>query len=237
MGRQNKVVKRRPAKRLVKRRARVATLPPPLPFGRTALRGIIRHGSSDTININACLTKEISWSEILIGVWASIATVFSEIKLTKVVCWMTPSAAMNANGLQCLILCPADELKDAPSAPKFTNLGSVPGSTIRKVYQTVHREWHPTSPFEKGWHRTNSKDPLLRFLYMTTNMKQGNGIDGSNFACETVFDFHIKARGMGSTSLLKEDGYSLITTPGPSDVAIKPAVSLSSMYLDEDTAD
>lgn len=236
MGRQVKVVKRRSVKRPVKRRARVAPLPPPLPFGRTALRGIIRHGSSDTMNINACLTKEISWSEILVGVWASIATVFSEIKLTKVVCWMTPSAATNANGLQCLILCPANEL-DVPASPKFTNLGSMPGSTIRKVYQTVHREWHPTSPFERGWHRTSSKDSLLRFLYMTANMKTGNGIDGASFAVETVFDFHIKARGMGSTSLLTDTNYSLITSPEKEPIPLKPAISLSSMYLDEDTAD
>lgn len=186
------------------------------------------------MNINALLTKEISWSEILIDVWANLRTTFSEIKLTRVVCWMTPSAATNANGLQCLILCPADELKDIPDKAKFTNLGSVPGSTIRKVYQTVHREWHPTSPYERGWHRTNSQDPLLRFVYMTTNMKSGNGIDGSNFSVETTFDFHIKARGFGGTNLLTRTGTFLFPDGTSEDSTTERRLSLSTMHLDEE---
>lgn len=233
MGRKIKVVARRPAKRPVKRRARVAALPPALPFGRTALRGIIRHGSSDTMNINACLTKEISWSEILTGVWSNVRTTFSEIKLTKIQCWITPSAATNANGLQCLLICPADELKTVPEKVKFTNLGSLPGSVVRKVYQTVHREWHPTSPFERGWHRTNSMDPLIRFLYMTANMKTGNGIDGSSFSAEVTFDFHIKARGFGASDLLSADSSSLLTG-STSSAPLQPALSLTSMILDDE---
>lgn len=237
MGRQVKAVKRHPAKRQIRRRpVRVASLPPPLPFGRTTLRGILRHGSSDTVNINTCLTKKISWSEILVGVWASLRTTFAEIKVTRVNCWVMPSAATNANGLQCLIICPASEL-DSDKQLKFTNLGSIPGSVIRKVYQTAHREWHPTSPFEKGWHKTDSIDPLFRFLYMTSNMKTSNGIDGASFEIETIFDIHIKARGLGGNNLTSIDLPSLIGPTRQDEPAnIARAVSLSSMYLDEDTA-
>lgn len=178
-------------------------LPPPLSFNKTVLRGTLRLASSETVNINSCLTKTVSWSEILIGVWGNLRVTFAEIKLSKIQCWITPGLAMNINGLQCLIVCPAQEFEVDGTKIKFSSLGSVPGSVVKKVFQTVYREWHPTSPFERGWHKTDSTEPIFRFLYMTTNMKQNNTIDESSFAMEMTLDIHIKARGLGG-SVYKE---------------------------------
>lgn len=178
-------------------------MPPPLPFGRTALHGVIRVGTTETLQVNAVRDAVISWADILTGVWSNLRTLFAEIKLLRVNVWVMPSASFGATGLQCLIVCPASEfIIPNGKVPKFTNLGTVPGSVVRKVYQTVHREWHPTSPFERGWHKTDSTDALFHFLHMTNDMKKDNGISGNDYKAEVIWDYHIRARGFGSSSFL-----------------------------------
>lgn len=238
MGRKIKAVKRHPAKRQVSRRPRsVSVLPPPLPFGRTALHGVLRIASADVMNINTLLRKTISWSEILVEMWANLRTMFSEMKLSRIRVWTMPGVATTAMGLQCLIVCPANEFQPVKD-PKFVHLGSVPGAIVRKVYQACYREWRPTSPVEKGWHRTDSTDGLFTFIYMTNGMKTGNGIDGSSFLLETVIDVHIKARGLGGNSFVGGDFGPLLTSKiVEPEVSVatptQPSVRLSSMCLDD----
>lgn len=160
-----------------------------------AMNAVVRLAVYESTTINTCVSKEYTWSNILVGIWANLATTFAEIRLKQVHCWITPAAATNAPGMMCVVLAPASEFK-LTTLPKFTNLGCAPGSIIRKVYQSAHREWHPTSPTEKGWHTCKSQDALFHLVFMTNGMAKGNGINDNSLPYELVLDFHIAARGI-----------------------------------------
>lgn len=186
------------------------------------MNAIIRLAVYESTTINTCVNKEYAWSNILVGIWANLATTFAEVRLKKVNCWITPATATNSPGMMCVVLAPASELKLA-NQPKFTNLGCAPGSVVRKVYQSAYREWHPTSPFEKGWHPVNSSDPLFHLVLFTNGMVAGNGISANSLPYELVLDFHIAARGI--------DGGKFVTEMFPRQLE-EFTPSLDSMVLD-----
>lgn len=167
------------------------------------MNAIIRLAVYESTTINTCVNKEYSWANILVGLWANLATTFAEIRLKKLHCWLTPAAATNAPGMMCVVLAPASEFK-LTNQPKFTNLGCAPGSVVRKVYQSAHREWHPTSPFEKGWHPVTSTDGLFHLVFMTNGMQSGGGINANSLPYELVLDFHIAARGIDGGKFMHE---------------------------------
>jgi hypothetical protein len=114
----------------------------------------------------------------------SYASVYGEFKIRRINVWYIPqSAVVTSPGDYAFSVIDSGEVK---TAGEFKTIALMPGSSIRKLYQSAQGSWYPTEPSDKEWRPFDNNWSIFCVRIATTGTFK---IDGY-----CVYDAHVSFR-------------------------------------------
>lgn len=174
-----------PATKLAPQRVRVSRFPPPI-----------------AMNSNQCtiwVRSEIAWNSKIQAINAgyniknaldemSALDIFNEFRVKRINFWFLSKLAVTETGLNAF--CVVDEGLAKLAKVDFASVSCMPGSDVKRAYQTLVATWYPTEPVDRDW-KPIDNNAFCSMYFATTRPAAEGCIDGSIIA-----DAHISLRGI-----------------------------------------
>lgn len=135
-------------------------------------------------------------------------SVFSQIRVTKAILYVTSGVGANERGFHAVNMAPKDEF-EVSAKTSFTSFASLPGTRMSRIGRMISAEWHPTGSSERNWFKVDSAATIFDYCYRSESMDDG-GKSTATYPVELVMDFHVKLRGVNYSKLASD---ALVTTP------------------------
>jgi len=145
--------------------ANVSSRVPTRSIMQGSFSGSIRNYYS--ISSNSTWYKSISVQDLIADQYAALATQFGEIRVNALRAYYTPDAPTSSAGsyAACLI---DSTTKKSVTTPTYALIMSLPGSTVRKTYQSCGLHWKWTEPSDAEFRNIDDASPVCDIL-MATN--------------------------------------------------------------------
>lgn len=132
--------------------ARVASRPPTRSVMQGSFSGSIRNYF--TVDKGQGWVKDLTFADILGDNFASLKTQFAECRVLSLRCYYEPEYGTNTSGSYAAAL--IDGARTSPKKLSYGTILALPGSTTRKMYQSVGLHWKWTEPSDAEFEATTS---------------------------------------------------------------------------------
>lgn len=176
---------------------RMPSLPPLQSFNKRLSSTVIRSVMYKTLQTDTLQAIDFTIND-LISSFPQLLSCYKEIKVGKALVWVMPTSGNSSAGLYTLCVGPSEELN---SKETFAGLSETPGCITRKIYQTSHAVYYPTSPTERNWFsiQTATDRQIFTAQLMCTGLGPSNGAQQPSMSYQIVCDAHLSFRGRATT--------------------------------------
>lgn len=144
-----------------------------------------------TVPSNTGYYHSITRDELLGDQFVSLKTQFGECRIISVRAYFQPDQSTDTAGLYASCLIDQDHSKAGNLS--YGQILALPGSTSRKVYQSVGHHWKWTEPSDANFRKTNDKDDGVCEFFLRTNT------DSVKVSGDLVVDASIVLRSIPSS--------------------------------------
>lgn len=151
---------------------RVPFDPPLIPFDRRFVGSTIRSVLTSYI-YEWPLQQSVITVPRIFDSCAPVTHAFDECKILEIRVWNRLDFDRSESGLFVMAVVPGSyQLSNQDTT--FEQIVALPGSSVGKLYDTLHGVYYPTQPSDKNWIRVAppySEDPLCSILFMLEGWK------------------------------------------------------------------
>lgn len=180
-------------RRRTPRRSRRVTMAPPrqdIQSNLTRTKLLLSIAVSSALSV---FKYPIAVNTLVAGSALGYKTAFAEIKILSLRVYFISNRSMSDSGLVALLVCDSNENINFGS---FTDLSIMPGSVVRKCWQSVGSMWYPTEPEDREYQSVTGTHAIADCVVMYN--QSGAKVEG-----QLIIEARVLFRGrVGSTAVL-----------------------------------